>query len=164
MSSSPRWSRRGPVALALCGLLAGAAHAGPARPAANAAAWCEANPGTGYTFTRDRKAWFATDDDPAGREEHRVVWRGRADPDRRTDVLIDEGSCGTRECLHALYVRCPDGTYARAWGPEYAARVRVQRRAGGWAVLKVEHVGDADAKGRAGRFWSPVRFGASGYD
>ncbi len=92
-----------------------------------------------------------------------VRWRGRLDRDRRTDMILDEGACGTRECMLGGYVQCADGSYSKVL-TQYAARVRVTPAKRGWATLWLEHVGDAERGRERARSWSVVRFGANGYD
>lgn len=109
---------------------------------------------------KDAAAWCA---DHGGDELPRdatVRWRGRLDGDRREDMILDEGGCGTRECMLGGYVQCADGNYAKVFA-QYAARVRVKPQKRGWALLLLEHVGDAPKRER---IWSTSRFGANGYD
>ena len=128
--------------------------------ARDATAWCN---GGGDTFVENADGTWTprewTDPDPP---RYTVVWRGFLDRDKRKDVILNEGDCGTQECMHAAYVQCPDKTYKRVMGPDYASRVRVRGKARGWAIIQLEHVGDLE-NGRRGRAWSPVKFGVEGY-
>lgn len=116
---------------------------------------------TASAETKDAAAWCATNSSDALPARGDVIWRGRIDRDNSRDVIVNLGECGTRECIHAAYVRCPDGTYSRVFAG-YASRLRFIRRAG-WARLDVEHVGDPDRRGERPRRWFRVRFTDEGY-
>jgi hypothetical protein len=144
-------------------LLALIAFTGVARAdaiARDADAWCDGDRAE-HEFTVDKHGRWSPTTDPS--KQFSVVWQGTLDRDHRRDVILDEGGCGTRECVHAAYVRCAGGAYARVFYG-YAARVRVKPRARGWARLEVEHVGELERDGSRPRFWSRLAFGANGYD
>jgi hypothetical protein len=151
-----------PVLLVTCVLGATSAADKPRkpRPAANATAWCEQASTDRFEVTRD--GWRRVVDGKPEQKLLTVEWRGRLDPDRRLDVVLDEGECGTRECIHGIYVQCPDGSYASVF-TGYAARVKVSPRKRGWSVVSIEHVGELDEYGHRPREWSRMTFGAGGY-
>lgn len=124
--------------------------------AKDAAAWCADHGGDTLVF---EKTGHVSRDG----ETYPIRWRGRLDADRRQDVIVDEGGCGTRECMLVGYVGCTDGTYAKVF-TQYAARVRVKPQKRGWALLLLEHVGDAKPRGERDRSWDTTRFGENGYD
>jgi len=133
------------VALVLVALAASrTTFADQPRIARDADAWCGEHPGEAL---------------PSGT----VVWRGRLDPDRREDVIVLLGDCGFHECMYGGYVRCRDGDYARVF-TQYASAVRVRRRTTGWAVLRLQHVGELEPGGSRPRSWFDTRFGRDGYD
>lgn len=120
------------------------------------ARWCTDHGGDNLVF--DKSGGVSRDG-----ETHTIRWRGRLNSDRREDVILDEGACGTRECMLAGYVACADGTYAEVFR-EYAARVRVKAQKRGWGLLQIEHVGDTDGRGERRRNWATLRFGRNGND
>jgi hypothetical protein len=148
--------------LVLLALSSSTAQADAPVRARNAAQWCGTDPGESFVVNADgtwTPSWGAKDPKPP---RYSVVWRGYLDGDKRRDVILDEGGCGFHECWHTAYVQCRDKTYARVMEGAYASHVRVRRRARGWAVLELEHVGELE-NGRRPHSWSPVRFGADGY-
>lgn len=152
------------ASLTIVVLLGAGASAERATPPKNAAAWCDANPGEAFTISKD-KLWTPTGQrkDPAP-PQYSVAWRGHLDSDRRLDVILDQGDCGTSECLHAAYVRCADDTYSTVMQPEYASRVRVRGKKRGWGVIELEHVGEPEGNRAPPHSWSRRTIGDNAYN
>jgi len=152
------------VAAVLIVLAAAPAGAEPRGLPRNADALCDhTGPGVALTFNRDGTAFLTEDASDPKHAVHTVAWRGRLDPDHRRDLILLDGGCGRHECLHTGYLQCDDGTYVTVF-TEYAARVRVLPRRGGWATIQLEHVGDPDASGHTERMWDTLRRSPDGYN
>ncbi len=111
-------------------------------------------------FEKDGGVFRTSEGARPDRTRFTVEWRGRLDADRREDLILDMGGCGTQECMLGGYVKCADGTYASVF-TQYAARVRVKPQKRGWALLRLEHVGELE-RGKRERSWDTVRFGPDG--
>jgi hypothetical protein len=145
-------------------LIAAAATAETRKPPRNAASWCDEHEGTAFTVNKDDNTWTPTDQlTEATPPRYTVAWRGKLDADKRTDVILNQGGCGTQECLHAAYVQCADKTYAEVMGPIYASRVRVRGTWKGWMNIHIEHVGEREDDGHRPRYWGYERISADGY-
>jgi hypothetical protein len=154
-------------ALALLLLAVAPAAAEPSIPA-NSDGWCAT--ARHEVLVRDTDcAWRRIEEDLPREDPEGVmsqVWRGDLDGDGRQDLgLRWRGGCGTRECMHEVFVACRDGTYAAVFqSPLYASRLRVTPARRGWARIELEQVGDADARGKRMRLWSRMRMTATGYE